>query len=240
MTSAWLDFLTDCGIYGHFRPQRRVENELHRYCKTHRQVYQISVGKYFNSALSFGIYSLLLQHGADPNVHPTPFTTAWTDFVRFAIKYPSKVTANSHYLEALDDFFKYGADLGASVVGFTLLPGDKYSHMPLRMITGWDTFCESLEDLTGSETEKELEFISQITMKMIKQATGTGWPLGRLRLIMKRVFPDKLYQLMLDLISESQAGEESRARGKRPAGEVTSTEIESKRLKSDSADVIMT
>ncbi|KAI1414722.1 hypothetical protein F5Y13DRAFT_197274 [Hypoxylon sp. FL1857] len=239
MTSAWFGFLTTCGICGHFGFRRRVESELYRHCEVSNSPFGYPRLACFNTALKWGVYSSLLQYGANPNAHPTPFTTAWADFVRFAIKYPSEVWEASRYLETLDNFFKYGADLGASTVGFTLLPGDDSSHMPLRMITGWDTFCESLEDLTGSETEKELKFISQITIKMIKQAISTRWPLGRLHSVIKKVFPEKLYQPMLDLISESQAREDPNARGKRQL-EDTNTEVESKRLKPDSIDVTMT
>ncbi|KAI1208990.1 uncharacterized protein F4807DRAFT_106296 [Annulohypoxylon truncatum] len=185
-SSAWSDYLMNCGICGHFGPRRRVESMIDRHCET----FGLGLSGYLEFALENGIYSLLLHHGADPNAHPTPFTSAWTDFVRFGIKYPSIVTAPGPYLKTLDDFFKYGADLGVLTVGLTLRPGDASSHLPLCMITGWSTFCEALEDLPGFKTEKELKFISQITTKMIKQAMKTRWPLGRLPSIIRKVFPE--------------------------------------------------
>ncbi|KAI2473634.1 hypothetical protein F4781DRAFT_139540 [Annulohypoxylon bovei var. microspora] len=238
--SAWLYYLISCGICGHFGPRREVESELHHHCRPDiMPLDQRNWEYYFNSGLEYSVYSLMLQYNADPNAHPTPFTTAWADFVRFAIKYPSRVTLTKSYLKTLDDFFKHGADLGVSTVGLTLRPGDTSSHLPLRMITGWSTFCEALEDLTGSETE-ELKFISQITIRMIKQAISTQWPVRRLPSIIKRVFPEALYQPMLDMIFESQVrGNSFKTPSKRPSEEETSAERGNKRLKPYSADVTM-
>ncbi|KAI0889714.1 uncharacterized protein GGS22DRAFT_3110 [Annulohypoxylon maeteangense] len=195
--SIWSAYLTKCKICGDFGPRRQVENELHSYSQG---IFQLAGHQVFDVGLDNTVFSLLLHHGADPNAHPTPLTTAWVGFVCSGIRNPSRVTASDSYLKTLDDFFKYGADLGVSTVGLTLFPGDKSSHLPLRMTTGWDTFCEALEDLTGSETEEELNLISQITMKMIQQATSTRWPMGRLPSIIRRAFPKTLGQPILDMI----------------------------------------
>ncbi|KAI1446723.1 hypothetical protein F5Y02DRAFT_55953 [Annulohypoxylon stygium] len=201
--SAWPDYLLTCGICGHFGPRRRVERVLHTKCKNLSWGIRDLPSYHLKLALDDGVFPLLLRHGADPNAHPTPLTTAWTDFVCFGIKYPSVVLASEPYLGTIDDFFKHGADLSSPTLGLTLRPGDASSRLPLRMVTGWSTFCEALEDITGSETGEELEIISQITTKMIKQAMNTRWPVGRLPLIIKNVFPETLHEPMLDDFREA-------------------------------------
>ncbi|KAI1775620.1 hypothetical protein F4818DRAFT_414390 [Hypoxylon cercidicola] len=237
--SIWSDFLISCNISGCLGSRRQVEIALDKYYKT--QPFYIKTrsafkGRTINTGLEHGVFSLLLQYGADPNAHVSPFTTVWVDFVCLPIKHPSVITATDKFLETLDDFFKYGADLGASAIGLTLDPGDAASHLPFCMVTGWDTFCEALEDFTAFKTERELEFIACITMKMIKQANRIRWRLRRLPSIVERVFPEKLRQPMLDLIAGTRGGENFANSGKRPF-EGTEVGGESKRSKHHSADV---
>ncbi|KAI8957964.1 hypothetical protein F5Y11DRAFT_61358 [Daldinia sp. FL1419] len=103
-----------------------------------------------------------------------------------------------HWMISLSSARTY---IGASTIGLTLLSGDASSHLPLRMVSGWDMFCETLESLTGSETERELDFISKITMRMIKQAIDTHWPIRRLPTIVRNVFPKTLDRPMLQKIA---------------------------------------
>ncbi|KAI1482822.1 hypothetical protein F4774DRAFT_406525 [Daldinia eschscholtzii] len=235
--SCWATLLIFSGISESFGPRRRLESAIHQHCKSDGNGFTYPGANALNHALRSDVFSLLLLYGADPNAHLTPLVTAWSDFLRFAIKNSSKITAVDAYLNSLDDFFKHGADLGASTIGLTLRPGDTSSHLPLCMVTGWDIFCEALEDLTGSETEKELVFISKVTMRMIEQAIITRWPVGRLPCIVKSVFPDILLKPMLDMLGQAQVkGMSLEARGKRPLEETVSTE-ESKRLKSYAADI---
>ncbi|KAI0385919.1 hypothetical protein F5Y04DRAFT_160000 [Hypomontagnella monticulosa] len=229
LKSIWFEFLVVCGVSGYLGRRRQVESVLYRCCRTSRSRCAGWM-TYLNSSLAHGVYSLLLQYGADPNAHPTPFTTVWVDFVCFAIKYPSKITAVDHYIQSLDSFFKYGAKLGTPVIGLTLLPGDATSHLPFRMVPGWDIFCEALEECTGFQTEQELKFIAQITMRMAEQAINVRWPLGRLASIISRVFPEPLRRPLLDTISASR-GDGNDTRGKRPRGEITGIEENNKRLK---------
>ncbi|XXG94967.1 Ribosome biogenesis protein erb1 [Hypoxylon texense] len=231
--SVWLDFLISCKITGCLGPRRQVEIALEKNYTTQPLYTQPGCStirkKTINTGLEHGVYSLLLRYGADPNAHISPFTTVWVDFVCLPIKHPSVITATERFLEALDDFFKYGADLGASAIGLTLDPGDTVSHLPFCMITGWDTFCEALEDFTSSKAGRELAFIADIAMKMIKQATRARWPLGRLPSIIDRVFPKSLQQPLLDLIAQGQGTDNPATRWKRPF-EGTEAGEESKRL----------
>lgn len=108
------------------------------------------------------------------------------------------------------------------------------------MVTGWDTFCEALEGLTGSETERELNFTSKITMRMIKQAINTRWPVGRLPWIVRNAFPESLHRPMLDMITENRDNrEDSGTQGKRLLEDVTEMEGNSKRSKLYTADITM-
>ncbi|KAI1372737.1 hypothetical protein F4677DRAFT_462863 [Hypoxylon crocopeplum] len=236
-SSPWLGFLIGCNISGCFGPRRQVESALHYYCDNYYYTRHGSDWNFFNSGLEHGIFSLLLRHGADSNAHLSPFTTAWVDFICFAIKHPSRITATKAYLETLDDFFKYGADLGASTIGLTLRPGDTASHLPFRLVTGWDTFCEALEDLTEFEREKELEFISQITTKIIKQAARVQWPLGRLPSVIAKIFREELSRPMLNIISGSQVRTEILKSQSKRLLEGAANEGEGKRLKPLSAEM---
>ncbi|KAI2602353.1 hypothetical protein GGR54DRAFT_525612 [Hypoxylon sp. NC1633] len=237
LRSTWSEFLCANGISACFGPRRRIECKLHHYTSTYSiprfaSPKDIFSRKYINSGLEHGVFSLLLQHGADPNAHASPFTTAWVDFVCLPIRYPLMITATSQYLETVDAFFNCGADLGASAIGLTLLPGDTTGRLPFCMITGWDFFCEALEDLTMSRMVTDLKFIAQITTKMIKQAIAVQWPLGKLPSIIVKVFPKELLRPMLDIIAENQTGRESlEARGKRSLEGVSGVEGEGKRLK---------
>lgn len=239
--SIWFDFLISCKISGCLGPRRQVEIALEKHYTTQPLYAQPSCStfkkKTINTGLEHGVYSILLQYGADPNAHISPFTTVWVDFVCLPIKRPSVITATDRFLETLNDFFKYGADLGAPAIGLTLDPGDTASHLPFCMITGWDTFCEALEDFTSSKAGRELAFIADITMKMIKQATRVRWPLGRLPSIIDKVFPEKLRQPMLDLIAQSRGGRDNlMTKGKRPYEE-TEVGRENKRSKCYFANV---
>ncbi|KAI1457452.1 hypothetical protein F4805DRAFT_428754 [Annulohypoxylon moriforme] len=218
--SIWSAYLMKCGIDVHFN--------LHSHNRNYRvEIHSLLDLDDYSLKLDSSICSLLLHHGADPNAHPTPFTTAWVNFIHFGIKRPYEVTDYDSYLKTLDDFFKYGADLSVS----TPYSGENPS-LPSRMATGWSTFCEALEDTTGSGTEEELKFISQITTRMVQQAISTQWSMGNLPSITKKVFPETLYQPILDMISENPAKrDDTKTWGKRMPEEESSAEGESKRLK---------
>ncbi|KAI0173386.1 hypothetical protein GGR52DRAFT_571899 [Hypoxylon sp. FL1284] len=174
----------------------------------------------------------ILMYGADPNAHISPFTTVWVDFVCLPMKHPSVITATDDFLEVLGSFFKYGADLGESAIGLTLNPSDTMSHLPFRMVTGWDTFCEALEDYVPSKTGRELEFAGHIAMKMIEQAIKVGWPMRRLPSVIESVFPERLRQPMLELIARGRGDLKNPSTNvKRRVKESAEGEGASKRLK---------
>ncbi|KAI6085441.1 hypothetical protein F4821DRAFT_149927 [Hypoxylon rubiginosum] len=242
--SVWFDFLISCKISGCLGPRRQVEIALEMHYTTQPLYVQPRAWATFrkdtiNTGLEQGVFSLLLQHGADPNAHISPFTTVWVDFVCLPIKHPAVITATDGFLETLDAFFKYGADLGASTIALTLNPGDTASHLPFCMVKGWDTFCEALEDFAPSKNAQELEFTAKITMKMIKQANRVRWPMRRLPSIIERVFSEELRQLMLDLIAEGRVGGENLAKGGKRPFEETEVGGESKRSKNCTAEVTM-
>ncbi|KAI9147111.1 nacht nucleoside triphosphatase [Paramyrothecium foliicola] len=137
----------------------------------------VAIGPRFAASLQSGLFSALLQHGADPNIRlkmdcqTCPACPAIVAFMLLAFEIPHNDQVS--YLQALELFLQHGPELGVFRSEVNLLTlqamSNKCDHKSPQ-----ETFLERLRGAfkTGNETS----FLSSVTKTILPAALAAHWP----------------------------------------------------------------